>query len=174
MPDDARGCHGPTGLLPRGLGATAALSLLLGCQAGSSVEQPAEEPSPPERSSPETAAPLAGPTPDPDEVPSIEQQREAALPPEPPPVDDNPQRFLDATPATLVAELGEPRLRRRETPAEVWQYRTQGCVLDFFLYQEAQTYKVVHLEARDMSARAVETRSCLRSLLETRRQNPSS
>ena len=74
----------------------------------------------------------------------------------------------------LVAELGEPRLRRQEPPAEVWQYRGQDCVLDFFLYQDAQTFKVVHIEARDLSARLVETRSCLRRLLEARQQGHGS
>lgn len=126
-----------------------------------------------EESDPDTAAPDEISSPTPGEVPSIESQEEVALS-LPPPVDDNPDRFMDATPARLVAEFGEPRLRRRESPAEVWQYRAQGCVLDIFLYKEAQSFKVVHLEARDLSAQSMETRSCLRSLLEARQASPSS
>ena len=165
----------------------AILFTLMACQPAPHME-PTPEPvveSSPEASpeaSPETSqvqSDLDSPAPAdsgadvPDEGPSIEQQQEAVLP-LPPPVDDDPERFRAATPTMLVAELGEPRLRRQEPPAEVWQYRGQDCVLDFFLYQDAQTFKVVHIEARDLSARSVETRSCLRRLLEARQQGHSS
>jgi hypothetical protein len=154
-------------LVSRGL-CILALGALVACQAPPSVETVPT----PEAQSSDTAAPANALSAAPDEVPSIERQKEVALS-LPPPVDDDPDRFMNATPAVLVAELGEPRLRRRESPAEVWQYRAQGCVLDFFLYQDAQTYKVVHLEARDLSARSVEARPCLRSLLETRQESQS-
>lgn len=161
----------------------AILFTLIACQPAPHMEptpEPVVESSP--EASPEinqVQSDLDGPAPAdsgadvPDEGPSIEQQQEAVLP-LPPPVDDDPERFRAATPTMLVAELGEPRLRRQEPPAEVWQYRGQDCVLDFFLYQDAQTFKVVHIEARDLSARSVETRSCLRRLLEARQQGHSS
>lgn len=42
---------------------------------------------------------------------------------------------LDA--AGLEAMLGAPELKRREPPAEMWQYRTETCVLDLYLYPGA-------------------------------------
>lgn len=51
--------------------------------------------------------------------------------------------------AELVALLGEPDFRRREPPAELWQYRSADCVLDVFLYSESGRYRVVRSETRD-------------------------
>lgn len=52
-------------------------------------------------------------------------------------------------PAQLIALLGEPDLRRREPPAELWQYRNADCVLDVFLYGEGNRYRVLHSETRN-------------------------
>jgi hypothetical protein len=151
---------------------------LVACQPSPPVEPgqtpatPPDEAQDPEAQDLDTRAPVNALSVPPEEVPTEQSQEEATLA-LPPPVDDDPDRFIGATPATLIAELGEPRLRRQESPAEVWQYRAQGCVLDLFLYEETQVFKVVHLEARDASAQSVETRSCLRSLLEARQASQS-
>jgi hypothetical protein len=49
---------------------------------------------------------------------------------------------------SLVALLGPPDLRRAEPPAELWQYRMPGCVLDIYLYRDADAFHVVHAETR--------------------------
>src|SRR5260221_5762501 len=36
----------------------------------------------------------------------------------------------------VEARLGPPALRRRDAPAEIWQYRSPLCVLDLFLYRD--------------------------------------
>ena len=51
--------------------------------------------------------------------------------------------------AEVMALLGEPDFRRREPPAELWQYRSADCVLDVFLYGEGGRYRVVRSETRD-------------------------
>lgn len=71
--------------------------------------------------------------------------------------------------ATLTRGLfGSPALVRREPPAEVWQYRSDDCVLDLYLYGENQPDKVQHAELRAHEAdqttgNAFETQ-CLREL----------
>jgi hypothetical protein len=65
--------------------------------------------------------------------------------------------------------LGEPGLIRRETPAEVWQYRTAGCVLDVVLYDQASGSRVVYAEARTPTAEPTPTASCLTDVLTTNR-----
>jgi hypothetical protein len=53
--------------------------------------------------------------------------------------------------AREVAELlGEPQLKRRDPPAELWQYRAGPCVLDLFLYagKDDSTLTVAHVEMR--------------------------
>ena len=69
--------------------------------------------------------------------------------------------------------LGEPGLIRRETPAEVWQYRTAGCVLDVVLYDQASGPRVVYTEARTPAAEPAPTDNCLSDVLTTRQSTTS-
>jgi hypothetical protein len=50
--------------------------------------------------------------------------------------------------AEVLALLGSPDFRRSEPPAELWQYRAAGCILDVFLYRDSGGYRVVHSETR--------------------------
>jgi hypothetical protein len=61
--------------------------------------------------------------------------------------------------------LGEPGLIRRETPAEVWQYRTADCVLDVVLYDHATGPRVAYAEARTSAAEPAPTDACLSDVL---------
>ena len=97
----------------------------------------------------------------------------AALPPAPV-IDDDPARILGLGPDRLTELLGRPELRRREPPAEIWQYRGESCVFDVFLYEEAGLVRVTYLEAHDNSARRVAERSCLNQLLRARLAEPLS
>ncbi|HLJ63443.1 MAG TPA: hypothetical protein VKT70_05015 [Stellaceae bacterium] len=63
----------------------------------------------------------------------------------------------------VLAALGEPTFRRAEPPAELWQYRTSDCVVDVFLYQEADGYRVVEIESRDRSLPVIHVARCARS-----------
>jgi hypothetical protein len=49
----------------------------------------------------------------------------------------------------LMQRLGSPDFTRRDPPAEIWQYRSASCVLDVFLYPEADGLKVLHATTRD-------------------------
>ena len=71
--------------------------------------------------------------------------REAAFVP-----DLDPSALLGLMRADVAALLGPPRLLRRDPPAEMWQYRTEECVLHVFLYAApADTgYRVRHVELR--------------------------
>ncbi len=79
-------------------------------------------------------------------------------PPEPAPAEPASARITELPvltglgPAELVALFGEPDFRRRDPPAELWQYRSADCVLDVFLYGEGGTYRVVRSETRDRHA----------------------
>ena len=104
-----------------------------------------------------------------DETPSvtIELERdETAPPPRKIIVENDPRRFIGAKPDFLLEELGRPSSLRKEAPAEVWQYRSEHCVLDIVLYDEADGPAVVYLEARDLYAEPAETAPCLSRLLD--------
>ncbi|MBI3512553.1 MAG: hypothetical protein HY060_00510 [Proteobacteria bacterium] len=64
----------------------------------------------------------------------------------------------------LQARLGDPALRRRDAPAEIWQYRSPLCVLDLFLYREGPGMRVTTAEVRPRDGRELPATTCLSSL----------
>jgi hypothetical protein len=49
-------------------------------------------------------------------------------------------------PSEIAAILGPPDLRREESPAQLWQYRTPDCILNLFFYREGDIYRLVRAE----------------------------
>ena len=81
-----------------------------------------------------------------------------------PPVNDL-RELIGLERQQLQARLGDPALRRRDAPAEIWQYRSTDCVLDLFLYRSAGRYRVAYAEVHDRGAAAVSPSSCYAGLL---------
>ena len=94
-----------------------------------------------------------------------------ATPPPPDPVHSASILGLDS--GAVRKLLGEPGLIRRETPAEVWQYRTASCVLDVVLYDQASGPRVVYTEARTPTAEPTQADPCLSEVLTKRRSATS-
>ncbi len=99
----------------------------------------------------------------------------------------SPQRFEGLEGKDVLAALGDPNFRRRDKPAEVWQYYGPGCILDLFLYDDAPSIThvagkpvegmdmdstVAHAELRGREGRPVEA-ACLSRLI-TQRHAPVS
>ena len=71
----------------------------------------------------------------------------------------------------IQALLGLPDFRRRDPPAELWQYAGPGCILDAFLYAEdGGALRVKHVEARSHSVTRVPLADCYRGILAERRK----
>lgn len=66
--------------------------------------------------------------------------------------------------STLVATLGSATLVRTDIGAEIWQYRTEDCVLFLFLYPKDAEMAVRHIDSR--GGPSAET--CIRSVVKTR------
>ena len=85
----------------------------------------------------------------------------------------SPDRFEGLAGVDVIAALGDPSFRRRESPAEVWQYYGPGCILDLFLYDNgpsaADGGKVAHAELRGKMGEPVEA-ACLSRLIDQRRR----
>jgi hypothetical protein len=67
----------------------------------------------------------------------------AVEPPPPPPPEFEPASLLGASSRKVEAVLGSADLLRREGTAEVWQYRLATCVVDYFVYPDADGNKQV-------------------------------
>ncbi len=65
-------------------------------------------------------------------LPSLASPKEVAPETYSPPTE--PENLVGFDRIRLQRVIGSPSLRRREGPAEVWQYQGESCVMDVFLY----------------------------------------
>ena len=86
----------------------------------------------------------------------------------------HPDRLDGLRGSDVVAVLGRPSYRRRESPAEVWQYYGPGCILDVFLYENPDGLRVAHVELRGRNPGQAAEAGCLSALVEARRDRPTS
>src|SRR4051794_38224770 len=109
-------------------------------------------------------APLAGcalPAPVPDRALPVSQAAPTSAA-------DDPQRLIGLDPARLRGLFGRRGLVRSDAPAEVWQYRTRGCVRDLFLYKDKDGMRLHYLEARDPAAREAAAPACVDAVMASR------
>lgn len=59
-----------------------------------------------------------------------------------------PSEIIGAPSSKLISALGSASLVRSDIGAEIWQYRTDECVLFLFLYPKDTEMAVRHLESR--------------------------
>ncbi|MCH8095783.1 MAG: hypothetical protein IID53_01720 [Proteobacteria bacterium] len=133
------------------------------------IEAPAEA-ARPAAPAPKAPAPKAP-------APKAPAKTEKNIPETPPPPETrtaklaapvNPGRIMGLTRAELSDLLGKPHFRRRDITAEIWQYRHSECILDVFLYQSGNDYRVLHFEMRQGKAAAASRTRCLAALLNAR------
>lgn len=78
----------------------------------------------------------------------------------------------------VIGLLGPPRFKRRDNPAEIWQYRNKACALDLFLYQAGTgaAFRVRHFETRrrdrGLGAEKNNAKACFISLLQEHETRP--
>ncbi|MBM3566232.1 MAG: hypothetical protein FJX42_08995 [Alphaproteobacteria bacterium] len=89
----------------------------------------------------------------------------------------DPTHLVGHSGREVAGWLGEPVLKRRDPPAELWQYRAEGCTVDFFLYgpggrkddMENALLSVSHVEIRP---RGADRASCMK-VIRAARNAPS-
>lgn len=111
---------------------------------------------------PPATPPTPGPTPGPTMAPPSASTPAPSTGPRPGPVlaakpPSAPKRQYPAlstlsgmTSDQVIGLLGPPRFKRRDNPAEIWQYRNKACALDLFLYRvgNGNDFRVRHFETR--------------------------
>lgn len=73
----------------------------------------------------------------------------------------SPEAVIGWHGAELYAALGQATLVRRDLGAEIWQYRTEACVLFVFLYPDGNDNAVRHLDVRGDA----DPKACLKSVV---------
>jgi hypothetical protein len=91
--------------------------------------------------------------------------RPAVAPPRLPETERDSERLLHMNRHTISSLLGKPEFVRREAAARVWQYRIAHCVLDLFLYDEADEHRVIHYEFRPTMAGSGPIDDCFEQFL---------
>lgn len=81
----------------------------------------------------------------------------------------DPNRLVDLPPTEISEILGPPGRVRKEASMRVWQYRTDKCVLDLFLYKQPEAYRVVYFEFRSPTLDDVAEKECFSALVERNR-----
>jgi hypothetical protein len=84
---------------------------------------------------------------------------------------DAPVRLVGLAPDQLDQLLGPANFRRADGPAELRQYRSDTCVLDVFLYPDAETgtVRVAHVEARNHTMQKIAAAGCITNIRNARR-----
>lgn len=86
-----------------------------------------------------------------------------------------PERLMGLTGVEIKTLLGSPGFVRRDSPAEIWQYGTDACVLDLFLYAQEKDgpHRVSHFEFRGRTVAGITPADCYRQLLAARSRTPA-
>lgn len=75
-----------------------------------------------------------------------------------------PADIMGSPSSELVSALGSATLVRTDIGAEIWQYRTDECVLFVFLYPGETEMAVKHIDSRGGPS----PESCIRSVVKTK------
>lgn len=75
-----------------------------------------------------------------------------------------PADIMGSPSSELVSALGSATLVRTDIGAEIWQYRTDDCVLFLFLYPGETEMAVKHIDSRGGPS----PESCIRSVVKTK------
>lgn len=99
--------------------------------------------------------------------PASPESKRASAHPAAPILSTDTSSFIGLGDEDLSRTLGQPKLVRKDAPAEIWQYSGADCVVDFYLYDGAAGLSVAYLEARDRTAESTPADRCVKSLLQS-------
>lgn len=82
------------------------------------------------------------------------------------PAERDPNRLRPLDPEAVTALIGTPGYVRHEGGAIVWQYMTNGCVMDLFWYRSDHGLTLLHYETRGPRLqKRIEASTCFTRLL---------
>ncbi len=102
------------------------------------------------------------------ETPPVVEPEVAAIPE----VFPQPETMLGLGRDGMTDLLGAPGFLRRDSPAEIWQYSDEACILDVFLYEEGDDYRVLHFEVRNRDGGTLSRDDCFAGFIKAKRLIP--
>lgn len=99
-----------------------------------------------------------------EEPPPVQQAPAQPARPVTPDIDTRARELIDQDAESVRARYGQPRLLRRESPAQVWQYADDTCVLLVVLYEPKDgkgSPRVKYAQGRMLPGREADAASCL-------------
>ena len=82
--------------------------------------------------------------------------------------------LMNLTGKQIHTLLGTPNFKRSDSPAKIWQYSSDNCTLDLFLYENLATsvHSVAHYETRLQTNRDHTKNECFVSIIKAATQTP--
>lgn len=80
------------------------------------------------------------------------------------------QRLIGLDGEKVVGLMGAPDFERAERPAKIWQYRSDTCIVDVYLFDDKGSPEVDHVAVRGRKVRNIDEKTCFASIL----SNPKS
>ncbi len=75
------------------------------------------------------------------------------------------ERLLGLDGSEITELLGKPKFDRSEPPAQIWQYQSNECFVELFLYEEIGDLTVDHVEVRSKQVEKTDEKICFASIL---------
>ena len=75
----------------------------------------------------------------------------------------DPEHLMGLPTYNVKKILGEPEFKRTDSPAKVWQYRKEICLLDIFFYRNISNSKkleVKHIDVRGRNVSKISYEKC--------------
>ena len=74
-------------------------------------------------------------------------------------------RLVGMNGEAIKAILGFPAFKRSEPPARIWQYRTQVCIANVFLYKNGKELTTKYVGFRGRDTEQVDDEACFKSIV---------
>lgn len=75
------------------------------------------------------------------------------------------ERLLGLDDQEITELLGKPKFERNEPPARIWQYQSNECFVDLFLFSQDGDITVDHVEVRGKQVEKIDENVCFASIL---------
>jgi hypothetical protein len=75
------------------------------------------------------------------------------------------ERLLGLDDTEITELLGKPKFDRNEPPARIWQFQSDVCFVDLFLFSQEGDLTVDHVEVRGKKVEKIDEKICFASIL---------